>query len=106
MLKQVIQVLDEVDQKISTFQPTEVNETWNLLTIACEENNTKALKTDRKVSKGSVQFTVEDDAQIDGVVKSLIDMGLKAHKMDMKAVLLQRRAERQADKKKATANVA
>jgi len=103
MAKKVIEHQNAVDETVDTFQNTEAKEAWDLAEIACEEAGTKPLESGRKLSKGNLQFSIEDDEKADDVVTAFVGMELQAHVMSLKTVLLKRRAERIAEKTAASA---
>jgi hypothetical protein len=105
MSKKIIAVLEAVmDPEIDSFQPREARDAWELLEIACEENNTTLIGEGKKIANCTIFFSIENDDVADGVVKSLVDMGLNASVRDKKSVLLDRRAERLAEKKQQASN--
>ncbi len=98
MTKPVIEILDELDQKIDSFQNTESKDAWSLIILACEENDTVPEDKGRKISNGAIYFSIKDDAKVDAVVASLVSMSMKATRRAMKDVLLDRRAKRLSGK--------
>ena len=105
MSKKIIEVVEAVvDSEIDSFQPREAREAWELLEIACDESGTKLIGEGKKIANCTIFFSIENDDAADGVVKSLVDMSLSATVRDKKSVLLDRRAERIAEKKQQASN--
>jgi hypothetical protein len=103
MIPRVIKLKNAVDKELDTFQSTEVKEVWGLIEIACEEHGTAPILDGRSVTNGAVYFSIENEEVIDDVVEALKAMDLDASIETRKAVLMQRRAARVAEKKEAAA---
>ncbi len=91
-MKRIIQLVGAEDVKIESFQSGVAQETWELVEIAAEENSTEA--EDRKIKKGTVSFSLKNDAVADAVVTSLKAMGFNAQIKNKKEALLESRNER------------